>query len=243
MGLESGLREFGREFMKEIKHVRAALVACATMVPASSFGIPIAYDSFEGTVVNFNDLQGAYEFGAGEQLGNQYAALGVSFSVPNYGAYASTRIENESSMNSDPVSIWVDQAAGGQSNARGITIDFASAQSSVGLFLFGSTTSTFTLEVYNGDTLLESLTSGFQEGAFYPQGYLALSNENITRAVVYSTSYWTGYPGLYGLNWNFHLDDLKFSGPSASVPEPGSLALLASALLGLAATRRRRIRG
>ena len=222
------------------KNRLAALASCALLAPVISQAGSIDYNAFAGTTINFDGLAGSPNLGMGEVLGDQYAALGVTFSVPNYAAYASTSVAQLAMQNSDPNMVWVDQGGGGNDNAQGITINFASAQSEVGLFLWGSRTSTFTLEVYDGNTLLESVTSPFTDDTSvqYPEGFLALSNDNITRAVVFSTSHFDAIPGFSGTNWNFSFDDLKFG--VHSVPEPGTLPLL---LLGIVAAmffRRRR---
>jgi hypothetical protein len=208
-------------------------VAFACMLaglPASA--APIAYGSFTGTVINFDNLAGATGLGAGEILTNQYAGFGVTFAVPNFNAYANNGLPaTSSSLNSDPNVVWVDQGGGGGgASAQGMDIFFSTPVSHVGLYFGGSIGSTFSLAAYNGATLLEVLTAPLPPGGVGLEGFLALQNANITRAVVYSTS--------NGQNWNFDIDDLKFD--AAPIPEPTSLLLLGTGLAGLRAWRKRR---
>jgi hypothetical protein len=222
----------------EVLHRRIGCVgaaAVASLLLASPVSaMPITYGSFTGTVINFDDLAGAPDLGTGEVLGAQYAASGVTFDVPNYAAYANNgSLATMTLLNSDPNVIWVDQGGGmGDAPAVGMNIDFSSPQSKIGLFMEGSVGSTFTLQVFSGATLLETLTSGLAPSGVGAEGFLALENLNITRAVVYSTN-------SNGKNWNFSIDDLKFAAVTP-VPDPGSTLLLFSmGLVGLRAGRKR----
>jgi hypothetical protein len=206
------------------------------LFPPTAGAAPITYGSFAGTVINFDALSGAPGLGDGEVLGSQYAAFGVAFDVPNFAAYAvNGSLATSTSLNSDPNVIWVDQGGGGGGDlALGMTIEFAAPQSRVGLFIEGSAGSTFTLQVFSGATWLETLTSALAPSTVGAEGFLALENTNITRALVYSTS------GA-GQNWNFSIDDLKFADDDVpAVPEPASLLLLATGLAGVRAWRGRR---
>ena len=60
------------------------LVAGATIAGAT----PITYASFSGTVIDFDGLTGDPVIGSGEVLGAQFTGSGVTFTVPNFAAYA-----------------------------------------------------------------------------------------------------------------------------------------------------------
>ena len=200
--------------------------------------MPVAYTSFGGTVINFDRLSGSPVLGSGEALTNQFADQGVTFSVPNFNAYATNGVlATNSALISLPNVIWVDQGGGnGGSLAQGLYIDFSMPQSRVGLYVEGTSnsfsTSTFTMAVYHGNTLIESLTSGLERGgAVGLEGFMVLQDPGITRAVVYSTR-------SDGQNWNFEVDNLKFSSAVAT-PEPASILCIGAGLAVLAAWRRK----
>ncbi len=194
----------------------------------------IPYGSFTGTLITFDNLAGSPTLGAGEVLTNQYAGLGVTFQVPNFNAYASNGVlATGSSLTSLPNVIWVNQGGGsGGSSAQGMDILFSTPHSAVGLYFEASCDSTVTLAVYNGATLLESVTSSLQPGGLCLEGYLALADSNITSAIVYSTN-------DHGQNWNFSIDNLKFG----QVPEPATVSMVAAGLLGFATAVRRKLLG
>jgi hypothetical protein len=211
-----------------ISHVN--LAGC--LLVGTALAGPISYTSFSGTIINFDTLAGSSSVGSGEILANQYVGQGVTFSVPNFNAYANNGpLATGSSLTSLPNVIWVNQGGGADGSlAQGMDISFSTPQSAVGLYFAISASSTATLAVYDGATLIESVTSGLAPGNYALEGYLALSDPNITEAVVYSTN--SG-----GQNWNFAVDNLKFNG--GVVPEPASMLLFATGL-GLVAVARRR---
>lgn len=184
--------------------LRLILAGCL-LVGSTALAAQISYTSFSGTVINFDDLAGSPTFRSGEILANQYAGQGVTFSVPNFNAYADNGpLATGSSLTSLPNVIWGDQGGGsGGALAQGMDIAFSTPQFDVGLYFGISSASTATLAVYDGATLIESETSGLAPGGFGLEGYLALQDPNITEAVVYSTN--------SGQNWNFIIDNLKFS--------------------------------
>jgi hypothetical protein len=181
--------------------------AAEQLAAAPITNMVIPYGSFSGTVIDFDGLAGSSVLGSGEILGAQFASSGVTFDVPNFDAYASTGLLASTSANSDPNVIWVDQGGGGGgASAVGMNINFAPAVSEVGLLAITSLNSTATLAIYDGATLLETLTVTLPASpdGFGLEGFLALSNTNITRAVISSAD-------SSGQNWNFVIDDLKFA--------------------------------
>lgn len=212
-------------------YITSTILAAWMLAGSNASALPIAYNSFSGTVINFDGLTGAPSLGSGEVLANQYTGLGVSFSVLNFSATANNGIlATGSTLTSLPNVIWVDQGGGGGgSSAQGMVITFSTAQSAVGLYFEGSRGSTFTLSVYAGASLIESLTSGLAVGGSGLEGFLALQDPNITRAIVSSAN-------SSGQNWNFSVDNLKFTGDS--VPEPSSIMLFAFGLTGFGLLRR-----
>jgi hypothetical protein len=219
--------------------VSSFAIAGCLFIGVRAQAAPVTYASFSGVVINFDGLAGSPILGGGEVLTNQFAAQGVTFNVPNFAAYATSGIlATDSALTSLPNVIWVDQGGGnGGSLAQGLYINFSTPQSMVGLYIEASSnsfsTSTATLAVYHGNTLLESLTSGLARGgAVGIEGYLALRDVNITKAIVYSTR-------SDGQNWNFEIDNLKFSNAIAT-PEPMSILLVAAGLAAIAERRSRR---
>ena len=217
--------------LKEGCSVIGALMAICLFGAGNASAGPVGYGSFSGTVINFDGLAGSSTLGAGEVLASQYSGLGVTFSVPNFNAFATNGVlATDSSLTSLPNVIWVDQGAGaGGTNAQGMVINFSTAQSAVGIYFEGSLASTFTLAVYNGSTLLESTTSALGSGGAGLEGFLALQDSNITKAVVSSAN--SG-----GQNWNFSVDNLKFA---SAVPEPASVFTFTAGLAALLVGRRR----
>ena len=207
-------------------------LAGCLLVGSTALAAPISYTSFSGTIINFDTLAGSPVLGSGEILANQYIGQGVTFSVPNFNAYATNgQLATQSSLTSPPNVIFVDQFAGaGGSLAQGMDISFSTPISAVGLYIAMSNSMTATLAVYNGATLIESVASGLASAPSnaYLEGYLALSDPNITRAVVYSA-------GPDGRKFNFAVDNLKFS--TTSTPEPMSMLLISIGLATIAAAR------
>jgi hypothetical protein len=203
------------------------LVLCRSSFSARAIEVP--YGSFSGAVINFDSLSGTNQIGTGEVLSNQFAAQGVTFDVPNFSAYA--RIDDFGlSLNSDPNLIWVNNGGGsGGSDALGLNINFNSPQAFVGVYFAGSENATFGLTAYSGGTLLE--TVAISGSLAFEKGFLALTNSSITRVVAFSAN-------TSGQNWNFFLDDLKFS----PVPEPLSSSVALAAMLAFKAVRGERQR-
>ncbi len=186
-------------------------VIAAAGCAAAAWGWPeVPYASIPGsaTHINFDSMVGSPTLGAGEVLGGQYASQGVSFTTPNFNAYATNgAIATLCTINSDPNMVWADQGGGGGgASAVGLHATFSSPVSIVGAVYAGSSTGTFSLAVYSGTTLLETVTKAFGPGGPGQQGTIAIQRtEPITRAVMYATN-------SSGVNWNFSIDDLRFQG-------------------------------
>jgi hypothetical protein len=133
------------------------VVAVAAGLALARPEIPYASLSGGATTINFDSLAGSPTLGAGEVLSNQYAAQGVTFSVPNFNAYASTSIAAISTLQSDPNVIWINQDSGSP-NAVGIYVDFSVPVNRAGAWVGGSLNSTFSIAAYNGANLLEGVT-------------------------------------------------------------------------------------
>ena len=204
-----------------------ASLACG----AAAFGRgEIAYDSFSGTTINFDSMNGSGNLGSGEQLTNQYAGQGVTFATQTgYGAYANISLANLGTLQSDPNVIWVNQGSGGTTGAGGLDVFFSGSVNRLGLWFGGSLSTTYTFTAYSGSTMIESITK--QPGVVntIAEDFFAIEEASgITRFNIACS------PNSGPASYNFAIDDLKFQ-----VPAPASAGVLGMAGLVLGGRRRR----
>ncbi len=108
------------------------------------------------------------------------------------------------------------QGGGGVPGSPPVEIHFTVPVTKVGMWFGTSSSSTFTIEVYNGGTLLESLTKrGTALGAFGLEGFAGLERpELITMVKVFSRSDNVNFGPF-----NFSIDDVRFEGEEPCYPD------------------------
>jgi hypothetical protein len=236
----------------------AALLAAALAAPGASaipitpgdFGSGAVTESFEGVTVGPNvssPLAGVLEPGVN---GPFTFASGVTFaSTPNPGIFADGAFIHDFVLDPGaPSNDWVGNGAvdsalavpfGGAymgvfdspsppTNPVPIAFTFGQDMDRVGAWVAGRSATSITLSVYDGvNTLLDSITVAAGTVVDWDQDdhFLGLEASGIRRAV---------FSGE-----DFGLDALTFEEPSASVPEPGTAALVGVGLLVLVALSRR----
>jgi hypothetical protein len=125
----------------------------------------------------------------------------------------------------------------------GMTVTFSTPLNSVGFQIDADYYGTFTgqLEVFGtsgllGTLILNGVTNGNGDGSALFMGLLDDSGANITSIDIQTYN-------SFDIN-DFAIDDISItSDASTSVPEPGSIVLLASVVLGVAGLLRRRLSG
>jgi hypothetical protein len=204
---------------KEINHMKSHArygLVCGVVLAASTMLHATSYN------IDFSSLT------PGTQISNQYASQDVTFALTG------------SPGGSGSPAIGSGVFPGGLSNSltgayptsEFLDIDFASGVSNVSFTLdtYGSNpNSTFT--AYSGATVVDSGGLGGFSSGFNTQD---VTGSGITSIVI--DNYYGGIVGPDN-SWEFVVGDLSYS----TTPEPGTLTLLGSGLLGLCGILRRKI--
>jgi hypothetical protein len=176
------------------------------------------------TVVDFNaTANGAY-------VGNQYGGSGVTFSGALYG------MTNQGDLNQFPssgggviASNWL-YSQGGGSQGLSFTAQWTGLQSMLGFYLENWPTQVGTVEVFNGALSLGSI-------AFAPTSSLQAQFFGLSSAVGFDKAVFTNTSALNGF---YAIDNFQYVAASTVTPEPASVVLVASGLLGIFSVVRKR---
>jgi hypothetical protein len=222
------------------------LAGAAGAAPITPFGFDGSnqIEGFEGLVAGPNvgvqlGFDGVYLPGTS---GSYTFASGVTLVGPNVDVFPGDAFVHDFRSGSPPPNDWgangrVDSAddvpvgtaylavfeAGGQMSA--IEFRFSDPQHRVGAWVNGDAGTTITLEVYDAnDVLLESVSVASVPLADWRWNFIGLERSEEIRRVVFR-------------GHDFGLDQLVFGVPPTPVPEPGSAALVALGLAGVAVAR------
>jgi hypothetical protein len=189
------------------------------------------------TMINFDGLAGGNCNLCGPAVTNQYSSVGVLFNSPTYptGDTADTNLTASFPNASGPNLLFVEQ--GGMLTdppAQPLQILFSVPVTAVGFDFGSSTMSYIQLDAYGlGHQLLETERFTGDPAQIGSAGFAGL--DEVSSIVELDVSYHPSSDPARTLS--FSIDNLEFQGGSA--PEPSTMALLVTGILGMVIGHRR----